>query len=140
MNRSVVFLLLTGCSGAFSSLPPSEDAGSDSDEASTRDVREAEVEAGEAAACTPFAPDYTYTCENAHDSLIVPEPSQYCLSTGPDGDTSTLTQVPTPLACQCQETFNCTCITSHSQSFPCESPTCNEGVIAGMPVLILGCP
>lgn len=98
------------------------------------------AEASDSTVCTPFTSGFTYNCNNQKDNLVVPEPAQYCFATGPDVSTADLTQVSTPPACQCQEAFTCTCITAHSTNFPCASPTCNEGVIGGMPVLVLGCP
>jgi hypothetical protein len=96
------------------------------------------ADGSEASACTAFA--LTYSCYNSHDSLMVPEPAQYCFGMGPDLSTAPLSQVATPSECQCVETFTCSCIVAHSTNFPCSQPSCNEGMENSKPVLVLSCP
>jgi len=112
------------------------DAG-DGDADSFAEISDSPVEAP---TCTAFSAPYD--CYNSVDTLMVPEPSQYCFATGPDPAMATLTQVPTPPECQCLETFNCTCILAHSTNFPCASVAaiCHEGGTPAEPVLNIECP
>lgn len=141
---SVIVGACATIAGIDDPVPRAIDGGGDAHDEppTTADANESgptpDADGSEASACTPFS--FTYSCYNTHDSLMVPEPAQYCFGMGPDLNTAPLSQVATPPECQCVETFTCSCIVAHSTNFPCSQPSCNEGMENSKPVLILSCP
>lgn len=143
MRITFLLLVIGGCSGApVSPIDQAFDASPAPDASDGRaeghDAASIDASDDDASACTPFT--VTYDCHNNPDTLSVPEPSQYCYAFGPDLNTANLSQMPTPTACQCVETFNCTCVEAHLTNAPCDQPLCHEGVSGGLPVLLIQCP